>query len=345
MRITKLFLVTVIFLTGCVGAVREPPLPGEPPLPQTEPTLQPASPDPAQVEPTETALPSATATAVPTATATPLPSPTPTVTPAVLVGAGDIAVCGEPWDEATADLLDEIEGTIFAVGDVVQDRGRAIEFERCFDPSWGRHKERIRPAPGNHDYYTPGAEPYYDYFGAAAGERGKGYYHYTLGDWLIIVLNSNCDDVSCRDGSPQVEWLRQTLADNPTKCALAYFHHPRWSSGPAGSSGWMAPFWRALYEHGADIVISGHDHHYERFVLQDPQGNLDLQAGMRQFVVGTGGGYLRAVTGAPIANSEVIGQWTFGVLKLELFPEHYTWEFIPVEGMEFRDAGEDVCRW
>jgi acid phosphatase type 7 len=337
MRITVILL--VFLLAACAPAA----------IVEVDPTLT-ASDRPALAvtltptpQPTLTVAPLPTLTVSPTATFTPLPSLTPAPTPAVLVGAGDIAVCGEPWDDATADLLDAIDGTIFIAGDVVQDQGRAIEFERCFDPTWGRHKDRIRPAPGNHDYYTEGAQPYYDYFGAAAGEPGKGWYSYRLGDWLIIVLNSNCDDVSCRDGSPQVEWLRQELADNPTQCALAYYHHPRWSSGPAGSSGWISPFWRALYEGGVDVVISGHDHHYERFAPQDAQGNLDLERGMRQFVVGTGGAYTRSV-GEPIANSEVIEQHIFGVVKFELFPDRYTWQFIPVEGMSFTDSGSDMCR-
>jgi acid phosphatase type 7 len=298
------------------------------------------------LDPTATAspLPTQTATYTPSPSPTVTPSPSPTDTPAVLVGAGDIAVCGEPWTEATGRLFDGIDGTIFAAGDTVQGKGSAIEFANCFDPTWGRHKHRIRPAPGNHDYYTPGAKPYYDYFGAAAGEPGKGWYSYRLGDWLIIALNSNCDDVSCREDSSQVEWLRQELAENPTRCALAYYHHPRWSSGPAGSSGWITHFWRTLYEGGVDVVISGHDHHYERFAPQNPAGELDLDNGMRQFIAGTGGAYLRSVTGDPIANSEVILQHVHGVLKFELFPDRYNWEFIPIEGMQLTDSGSDTCR-
>jgi acid phosphatase type 7 len=337
MRITIILL--VLLLAGCgPGAVEA--------LPEARPEVSATG----LPEPTQGATATATVLFTRTATVTATPAPSATVTatatatatPAVLVGAGDVAVCGEPWDDRTADLLDEIEGTIFIAGDAVQDQGAAIEFARCFDPTWGRHKDRIRPAPGNHDYYTPGAQPYYDYFGAAAGEPGKGWYAYRLGEWLVIALNSNCDDVSCKDGSPQVKWLRQTLAENPSQCALAYFHHPRWSSGPAGSSGWMAPFWRALYEGGVDVVISGHDHHYERFAPQDPDGNLDLERGIRQFVVGTGGAYTRGV-GEPIANSEVIGEHVFGVLKLELFAGHYQWAFVPAEGIGFTAAGDGTC--
>jgi acid phosphatase type 7 len=341
MRITVYFLAILIFLSACSSpqTAAQPPLAASPIF--FTGTATPELSHTASPEPSLTTPPTATITATAAATLTPTSTSTPT--PAVLVGAGDVAVCGEPYDDATADLLAGIDGTIFVAGDVVYDQGAQIEYERCFDPTWGRFKERIRPAPGNHDYKSPGAQPYFDYFGSAAGEPGRGWYAYTLGDWRIIVLNSNCDDVSCKDGSPQVEWLRQELAANSTRCSLAYFHHPRWSSGPAGSAGWMAPFWRVLYEGGVDVVIGAHDHHYERFAPQDPNGSLDLERGIRQFVVGTGGGYTRFV-GAPIENSEIIGQHVFGVLKLELFPERYSWEFIPIEGYEFTDSGADVCR-
>jgi hypothetical protein len=265
---------------------------------------------------------------------------------AVLVGAGDIASCNGPGDEATAKLLDNIAGTVFTVGDNVYPDGTATEFGQCYDAAWGRHKARTRPAPGNHDYHTEDASGYFNYFGAVAGDPAKGYYSYDLGAWHIIVLNSNCKEVGgCEAGSPQEQWLRADLAAHPTTCTLAYWHHPRFSSGKHGSAPEMQAFWEALYAYGADVVLAGHDHSYERFAPQDPSGKRDEVRGIRQFVVGTGGAKLRSFE-ENLPNSEVREAETWGVLKLTLHPTSYAWKFIPVpvKGKTFTDSGSATCR-
>ena len=236
----------------------------------------------------------------------------------VLLAAGDIASCASSGDEATAALLDSLGGTIAALGDIVYDSGTSQEFATCYHPSWGRHKSRTRPAVGNHEYVTPGGAGYFGYFGDAAGDPSKGYYSYELGSWHVVVLNSNCAQVGCGVGSPQEQWLRADLAAHPTACTLAYWHHPRFSSSNVhGNHPELEPLWWALYEHGADIVLSGHDHNYERFAPQDSNGALDWDRGIRQFVVGTGGrSHYGFATTQP--NSEVRNGDTFGVLRLRL---------------------------
>ena len=250
-----------------------------------------------------------------------------------MVGAGDIARCEEPHDEATARLVEDIPGTVFTLGDNAYQRATRSDFENCYDPSWGQFKDRTRPAAGNHEYAMPEAGPYFDYFGAAAGEPGKGYYSYDLGSWHIVVLNSNCAEVEggCMPDSPQERWLRADLEANRSACTLAYFHHPRFASGEEhGDQLSSRPFWRALYDHGADVVLSAHEHNYERFAPQTPDGELDKSGGIRQFVVGTGGGQLYGFD-EPRPNSQVRQGDTHGVLKLTLLPESYDWEFVPVE--------------
>jgi hypothetical protein len=263
---------------------------------------------------------------------------------AVLVGAGDIASCDSDGDEATAALLDTIDGTVFTVGDNAYNAGTAAEFARCYEPSWGRHKARTRPSPGNHDYGTRGAAGYFTYFGTAAGDSAKGYYSYDLGAWHIIVVNTNCWAIGgCQAGSPQEQWLRTDLEAHPRTCTLAYWHHPRFSSGAVhGSNIALQPIWQALYNANADLVISGHDHVYERFAPQDPSGKADPQRGMRQFVVGTGGNKLYGF-GKPVANSEVRNATTLGVLQVTLHATSYDWAFIPVPGKMFSDSGSANC--
>jgi hypothetical protein len=264
----------------------------------------------------------------------------------VLLAAGDIASCASPGDEATAALLDGLDGTIATLGDTVYDTGASREFATCYHPSWGRHKRRTRPAAGNHDYGTPGATGYFGYFGDAAGDPGQGYYSYDLGSWHIVVINSNCALVGgCGAGSPQEQWLRADLAAHPAACTLAYWHHPRFSSGEThGNTDELEPIWRALYEHRADIVLSGHEHNYERFAPQDSTGRLDWERGIRQFVVGTGGrshynGFMTPI----LPNSEVRNGDTYGVLRLTLRPTGYDWQFIPETGKTFTDAGSGTC--
>lgn len=263
--------------------------------------------------------------------------------PAVLVGAADVADCGLPGDEMTAELLDGVEGTVFVAGDTAYQSGSAKEFAQCYEPSWGRHRARTRPAVGNHEYRTPGAAGYFDYYGEAAGDRDKGYYSYDLGGWHIVVLNSECGQIGgCDSGSPQMKWLLQDLAAHPTKCTVAYYHRPRFSSGEHGNSSDVVSLWRALCENGVDVVINGHDHHYERFAPQDAEGRTDALRGIRQFVVGTGGGELRGIRSIQ-PNSEVRNTNTWGVLKLTLREGSYDWEFLPVAGKSFRDSGSGTC--
>lgn len=257
----------------------------------------------------------------------------------VLVGAGDIASCTRSSDEATARLLDGIEGTVFTAGDNAYPDASADEYRLCYDSTWGRHRARTRPSPGNHDYYQPGAGPYYTYFGANAGDSGKGYYSYDLGAWHVVSLNSSR---SMSAGSTQERWLRADLAASAKRCTIAYWHHARFSSGRHGSDARSQGVWEALYEAGAEVVIVAHDHLYERFAPVTPGGVRDDAHGIRQFVVGTGGAGLYSID-APIAHSEVQSTSTHGVLKLTLSADSYAWEFVPVAGESFRDVGSGFC--
>ncbi len=262
----------------------------------------------------------------------------------IVVAAGDIATCYNAGDEATANLLDNIGGTVLTLGDNVYQDGTLQEFADCYGPSWGHYKDRTRPSPGNHDYHTEGAEGYFGYFEKAAGEPGKGYYSYNLGAWHLVALNSNCEFLgSCGTGSAQVRWLKNDLMHNRQKCTLAYFHHPLFTSGkyrPGIPE--VKALWEALYTAGADVVLNGHDHNYQRFAPQDPDGQADPERGIREFVVGTGGKSHYAIL-LPIANTQVYNDHTYGVLKLTLRPKSYDWRFIPVEGAQFTDSGSTRC--
>jgi Calcineurin-like phosphoesterase len=264
---------------------------------------------------------------------------------AVLVGAGDIADCKDlAGAEATAKLLEQIPGTVFAVGDLAYPDGTKENFD-CYDRTWGRVKARTRPAPGNHEFHQAGAAYYFRYFSASAGDPSRGYYSYDLGTWHIITLNSECEAVAggCAAGSLQEKWLRADLAAHPAACTLAYFHKPRFSSGGAhGDYPDVQPLWQALYDANADVVIGGHDHDYERFAPQTPEGVADPKRGIREFVVGTGGKNHRPF-GAPHANSEVRDATAFGVLKLTLRPGSYEWQFVSEPGKSFTDSGTGTC--
>ncbi len=268
-------------------------------------------------------------------------------TTAVLVGAGDVAKCSDlSGARATAKLIEGIPGTVFVVGDLAIPDGSAEGFANCYGPTWGQFKNRTRPVPGNHEYHAAGAAPYFGYFGAAAGDSKIGYYSYELAGWHIVALNSNCRDipVGCGANSPEVQWLKQDLAQHPSACTLAYFHHPLFSSGKEhGYDPEMKPFWEALYDAKADVVINGHDHDYERFAPQDPNGKGDPTRGIREFVVGTGGNPSHHAFGDPAANSEVRGPDTYGVLKLFLHPKSYDWRFISVDGGRVTDSGSGAC--
>jgi len=221
--------------------------------------------------------------------------------------------------------------------------GTKENFE-CYDRTWGRQKTRTRPAPGNHEFHSNAATPYFDYFGSVAGAPGDGYYSYELGMWHIVVLNSECLDVGgCGPGSRQEKWLRADLAAHRVSCTLAYWHKPLFSSGGAhGNDPEVMPLWQALYDAGADVVIGGHDHNYERFALQNPQGEPDPAHGIREFVVGTGGKNLRPF-GSTKPNSEVRDNEAFGVLRLTLRPKSYDWQFISQQGKAFTDSGTTAC--
>ena len=258
----------------------------------------------------------------------------------VLVGAGDIASCTSTNDEATARLLDDIPGTVFTAGDnaYVTTKKMRNPF-RCYHASWGRHKGRTRPTPGNHEYDGEYLDDYFDYFGSAAGDRDKGYYSYDLGKWHIIALNTMID---AGRSSPQGRWLIADLAKNQRACTLAYFHHPRFSSGPSPANKRAVQLWDVLSSAGADVVVSGHDHIYERFSPMSADGHRDERTGMRQFVVGTGGfSHYRIRRAADY--SEVRNDDTFGVLKLTLRERGYDWQFVPVRGRHFTDAGSGAC--
>lgn len=280
----------------------------------------------------------------------PSPSPaSPDEKTFVLVGAGDIASCKDPEGaRATAKLIERIPGTVFAAGDLAYERGSAAEFKNCYGATWGEFKSRTRPTLGNHEYAEPKAAAYFQYWGAQAGLPGAGYYSYDLGSWHIVALNTNCGAQGlggCGHGSAQEEWLRKDLADHPDACILAYGHHALFSSGVFKSHAIhpeLREIWRDLYAAHASLVLAGHEHSYERFAPQDPDGHADAANGIREIVVGTGG-RSHDPLGFALANSEVRNTDTYGVLKLTLTPGHYTWEFIPEEGKTFTDSGSGEC--
>jgi hypothetical protein len=260
---------------------------------------------------------------------------------AVLLAAGDIGTCQGGGGEATAELVERLPGTVAALGDNVYENGSADEYANCYAPHWGRLLSRTRPAAGNHDYHSAGAAPYFAYFGDAAGPAGRGWYSYDLGSWHVIVLNSNCAEVGgCGGGSAQWLWLRADLAAHPAACTLAYWHAPRFSSGEHGPATNMVDIWRVLYDANAELVLSGHDHEYERFAPQDPVGDRDDVRGVRQFVVGTGGGELREVSKAA-PNSEELITHTYGVLRLDLYPGRFAWSFLSVRDATLDSGGAD----
>jgi hypothetical protein len=259
----------------------------------------------------------------------------------VFVGAGDIANCSNTHSEETAKLIDNIPGAVFTIGDNAYQNGTLAEYMNCYDPTWGRFKDRTYPAVGNHEYQTTGASGYYTYFGAAAGDPTKGYYSFDLGSWHIIVLNSQCEEVGgCAATSPQGQWLQADLTAHPSLCTLAIFHHAVFSSNLTSSRG--KPFWDILYQAGAELILNGHAHNYERFAPQDPNGVADPVHGIRELLVGSGGtGHANTYNGA--ANSEVFNSTTYGVMKLTLNPTSYNWEFVPVAGQTFTDSGSGQC--
>jgi hypothetical protein len=255
----------------------------------------------------------------------------------VLVGAGDIGFCGTGGADATSRLLDRIPGTVFTTGDNAYMSGTADEFRRCYEPAWGRHRARTRPVAGNHEYGSGGGA-YFDYFGANAGPRGDGYYSYAVGSWNVIALNS---EIPSGPASPQMTWLRGELSSRRSACTAVLWHRPLFTSGRNGDNPDMRDVWRTLYEFDVDLVINGHDHTYERFAPQDPNGRPDPTRGLRQFIVGTGGAPLYEFATVR-ANSEVRAA-VWGVAVFTLSPGAYQWEFVPVDGATFTDAGSGTC--
>ncbi len=277
----------------------------------------------------------------------PPPSPPPVATTAFLIGAGDIADCTYPVPgvlgihaEETAKLLDtNPEGMVFAAGDLAYFQGNKTQFATCYDPRWGRHKNRTWPSPGNHEYETPGAADYAAYWGEAAGPFGSFYYSHDLGAWHIVSLDSN---VSQSPGSPQWNFLREDLTASHAKCTLVYWHHPRFTSGPSGGGpGVMADIWQLLMDFKVDVVVNGHDHFYERFAPQDGNG-LPTPNGVREFIVGTGGAQLYPLV-ARRPNSEVLLLNTYGVIKFTLHPDTYEWAFLEAGTGAIKDSSVGSC--
>lgn len=275
----------------------------------------------------------------------------PTVDGAVtLVGAGDISVCGSNTsDTRTAQLVQNILDTdttaiAFTLGDNVYPDGSSTWFWSCYEPTWGAFKTRTRPVPGNHDYYNnPKAEGYFEYFGANAGPAGRGWYRYDAGAWRVYALSSECVRGS-KCYISQYRWLRADLVNNPHQCVIAMWHRPRFSSGEEhGSSTRMAPVFKLLYDHGAEIVLSGHDHNYERFYPTDADGNIAPSSGIRQWVVGTGGTSLRPFDEPALPATATRDATAHGVLRLDLYAGGYDWQFLTTSSNPYTDAGSASC--
>jgi acid phosphatase type 7 len=276
----------------------------------------------------------------------------------VMVGAGDIAECNSTGDELTAALVDSImkadsaagvEDMVFTLGDNAYPNGSANDFARCWAPSWGdtakRIMKRIRPTPGNHEHNTDWAAPYYKYFGDRAGSPRKGYYAYDVGEWRVIALNSVIAVNSAatpEDKKGQEDWLANELKNNKL-CTIAYWHHPRFSSGGHGNDLRIEPLWKLLYEAKVDLALVGHDHHYERFLPQGPNATLDTLRGIPQILVGTGGAHLRGLRPSRSGNSVVRIQGHFGVLKLTLGAGEWRSAFIDTKGRIWDRSG-GKCR-
>jgi acid phosphatase type 7 len=298
-----------------------------------------AAPASSSVPPPPSPTPSATQTVSrePSASASPTPSPTPDP---VVIAAGDIASCDLEGDAATAALIEGLDGTVIALGDLAYPNGSDATYRDCYGPTWGSFLDRTHPAVGNHDLAGDGGEAYWRYFGDRAGTLGEGWYSFDIGDWHVVVLNSNCELIACGPGSPQNDWLTADLAASDAQCTLAAMHHPRFSSGPHGDYPPVAPLWEALDGADADLLLVGHDHLYERFIPQTATGVAD-PAGLRQITAGTGGYTLYAAERvAP--NSELVIDDAFGVLVLTLHPDSYDWSFVTVDGVE-ADSGRAGC--
>jgi hypothetical protein len=263
-----------------------------------------------------------------------------------VIAAGDIARCDNGWDEWTARTVESLAGTVLALGDLAYPHGSATDFATCYDPSWGRFRDRTRPVPGNHEYDTSGASGYQDYFGPGVTTDGDPWYAFDLGSWRLYALDANCLVADVCDAEAQLDWLREDLSRHAEGCALAYWHQPRFSSGRHGDEPRVDPLWRAVADGGVDVVLAGHDHAYERFATLDADGQPS-EAGIRSFVVGTGGGSLTGVR--DIKPGSEVRDSRFGVLTLELGEGSYDWRFVPVEApagppdSATADSGTGTC--
>jgi hypothetical protein len=274
---------------------------------------------------------------------------------AVFIGAGDIAGCDGGGDTKTAMLVDSIlkadsvakvADAVFTLGDNAYMEGTAKQFTNCFGSTWGNPKwgilKKLHPAPGNHEYLSHAATPYFDYFGDKAGNAGAGFYSYDVGTWHVVVLNSEIvvlGEFSDLDRKAQEDWLRKDLKDKPKSCTIAYWHEPRFSSGWHGSDARFQPIWQILYDANVDLVLNGHDHDYERFLPQTPAGLPDSLRGIPELVVGTGGEELRGFGGKKIRNSDYRLEGRYGVLVLTLGGGEYRSAWVEVNGRVWDPSG------
>jgi acid phosphatase type 7 len=267
----------------------------------------------------------------------------------VLVAAGDISCDpatgtneGRCRMAETADLVAAQDPDVVApLGDLQYEKATLAGFRSAYQSNWGRFRDITRPAVGNHEFYTPGAAGYFDYWGDRAGPRGKGWYSYDVGSWHVVVLNSTCDVVDCQAGSEQHQWLTADLAGRSRECVLAYFHHPRFSSGYHGATAALADLWTALVEADVEVALAGHDHHYERFGPMDAEGR-PAPDGVRSFVVGTGGRSLYPMLGRSAGHATGSSS-SFGVLRLDLHERGYEWSFVAAADSDYRDSGSARC--
>jgi hypothetical protein len=261
-----------------------------------------------------------------------------TPTTVTMLGAGDIGMCGRPEVADTARLVAGLEGDVLLAGDIAYLQGTAANFRDCFNPFWGQFRSRWHPTPGNHEYESAGAAPYFAYFGEAAGPAGQGYYSFTAGEWQILMLNSN---VPATRGSAQWEFVRAELERQRTPCTMAVWHHPLFTSGPNGPNVFMRDMWALLETARVEVILNGHDHLYERFARQLSDGRPDPTNGIRQFTVGTGGAELYSFVRAAANSEERILK--FGVVRFTLRPAQVDWEFLGIDG-SVGDRGLDTCR-
>ena len=259
----------------------------------------------------------------------------------VIVAAGDIA-CPDapcPGHRKTARLIGRIRpNAVLTLGDNQYNDGGLADFRASYDPTWGRFKGRTHPTPGNHEYHTPGADGYFDYFGRRAHRASDGMYSVNIGRWHVVAINSGRGSIS----EGQLQWVRRNLGTDRHRCELAFWHHPRWSSGTIhGPNPAMGRLWKVLHWYGVDVVLNGHEHNYERFKLMNPAGTWAPRAGIREFVVGTGGRGLYAL-GPPMRGSQMRIDNRFGVLRMVLHPRSYEWRFVAADGAVL-DRGRHAC--